>query len=154
MRITINIVFVSSSCTILFLAATAKIQALLKQAPILNLPDPVLPLFSTGQLMLLVSFVEILVICSVVFLNYQDKGVSAIMWISGLFLVYRVGLYLSPSHRQVLCPCLGNIDGFLSIDKHKMELITDLLFAYLMIGSTALTLTGVLRRVRGDANLK
>lgn len=88
----------------------------------LKLMDPVLRIFTVGQLLVLVAAMEIGV-AAYVLLCMRKKPTSAlqaVMWLSSLFLLYRVGFVLAPGGAGA-CKCFG-VGSFFG----KMEPLADM----------------------------
>jgi hypothetical protein len=129
--------FVASAVVLLLFTSAAKVASAFRGTRDLQLPDPVLEFVTTRHLFLTAAVGEVVVVLVSVWGRSQGLQLSAIAWISSLFLLYRIGHFWLglPVGR---CPCLGNATDWLHLSPHSVDLITKLVLIYLVGGSCIL----------------
>lgn len=136
--------YLISSVIILSFAIFAKLTAHYSQGE-LQLHDPFIPFLTVGQLLVVSVIVEIIVIWFVASVRNRNIAVGAVLWLTILLIVYRVGFAFSPEHTDTVCKCFGGSGGI--IGKRSDELAW-LLLAYLFLGGCIITLRLLLRRIK------
>lgn len=132
--------FLIGACCILSAAAVGKIMTLSKGERILELVDPVVPLFTRGQTMGIASALELgcLVLILLTVGAKPEIPVKTVLWISSLFLAYRFGLWATAPGQVPPCPCLGSIGDALGLTDMEIELVTRACLVYLLVGSVGI----------------
>jgi hypothetical protein len=116
--------YIFTSASVLSLTAIFKLFTLLTRADSLNGYDPVFGL-KFKFLLLLVVNIELLVVVGCVFIRKTRNKLIAITWLSGCFLLYKVGIYAvdwKPS-----CNCLGFLSDLLSLSDHHAGIISTII---------------------------
>jgi hypothetical protein len=129
--------FIRSSGVLLLLSAAAKIVSAAGSAPILGVPDPVLAIPFRHEFFL-VGLIETFIgaYCLVGSRPFVQLGL--IGWLATSFAVYRLGLLWLGVH---ICKCFGTLSDAFHMSTTTANVISLVLFAYLLLGSY----TGVLR---------
>ena len=99
----------------------------------LNSPDPVFGI-KQGYVLFIVGYIEIILCCLMLFTQDSITRLSIIAWISSMFMIYRISLYLLAAPKG--CPCIGHTLGkiFPYVGDNQSE-ISLVLFLYLFMGS-------------------
>jgi hypothetical protein len=122
---------------LLALTATAKLFSNFAD-PRLQGPDPFLLFLSSRSLLLLTSFIEFFVTALILknFLSNCLAGLKAVVWLCGVFILYRAGFSLAPDHAHI-CKCFG-VGSFLGIMEGRADLWSVILLGFLTLGSVIL----------------
>ena len=122
--------FVTAAC--LFFAAYSKWTSHIAPEE-LRLVDPFLSFLSEGQLLNLVSIFEVIVAGSVVYFAWHRPihGVVTSLWLSSIFVLYRLGFLLAPERYGQSCRCLGGGGGLLG---GHSDAIAALMLAFFLAG--------------------
>jgi hypothetical protein len=131
-------VFIQTAVLLLAVTALAKILAATGEARILGQPDPLLGLLSMRQSMLLAAALEIVVVVLVYRAPNVLRKAELLLWIAGVFLVYRIGLWWIGFEGS--CRCLGNVGDVFGISAEIADWIAKGVLAYLLVGSGAILL--------------
>lgn len=130
--------FILSAGIVLLLAGVGKLVSALGEARILDVADPLF-VIPFRQLMLTVGFIE-LAICAICFLAKKRRlALFLVTWLSWNFLVYRTALRLIGWHQP--CTCLGALTQAIGVSPRSADFLSQLLAAYLLVGSVACMLT-------------
>lgn len=126
------------SSTILILATTAllKLVAALQSLDAIRAADPLFPFLSTRQMLVCAAALEFSVVA---LLLRRKEGVDrslVLLWLSALFLAYRVGLLIIGCRGP--CWCLGDPFKWLGVSRMVLDRVAIGLLAYLVIGSVTL----------------
>jgi len=144
MRTKLAKVYIISVAAILFMTAAAKLFSLVAYYHTFRSRDPLLYLRSD----ILVSIVSVLEIGVATFLLSANRTGSkfwAIIWISSLFLIYRVGLW--QIGYKGTCPCMGTPNSWLMLLKPiHMDLVMKGCLVYMLFFSLAFLLIGIAHR--------
>jgi hypothetical protein len=125
--------FFYSSMLALIVAATAKIISAFQPLRILNSPDPVLGFITRRQMLLLSGYLEIVIVVSMSWRASIAFSAAALAWLTSLFLGYRICLhFLAPTEP---CSCLGSLSAWMHMSDAGLQVVTNGLFLYLLIGS-------------------
>lgn len=123
--------FVASAGVILLVTGSAKIFAAFGKAQSLNVPDPIFEM-SLRHVMLLGGLLEVLVAEICLLTKKLQLGLRAVIWLSTVFLVYRLGLWWTDWKQP--CRCLGSLTDSLHISPESADLIAKSALAYLLLG--------------------
>lgn len=131
----LNRFFVASAGAILAITATAKMISAFGSVRILSNPDPIFGI-SVRELLFMVASLELVV--AVVCFRSNRVGLQAqlILWLSAMFVVYRVGLILLGQHSG--CACLGTVTEVINVSQESADTVMKGILAYLLIGSSAI----------------
>ncbi len=133
--------FIGGSVAILALTTLAKLISTIQQTPILMLADPVFPFLSMRQSLLGAAALEFAVVALILSASNGMIQLTAIAWLSTLFLTYRLALFLVAAPHG-FCPCLGTIGGWIGVSDRTLSNISFALAVSLFVGSVCLLLTG------------
>lgn len=114
--------------------------------PRLAKPDPFLFFISTAHLMVAAATLEILVVIAVAwtFFRNPSKGIPIVLWLCGLFALYRIAFQLVPE-RAGTCKCIGAGSFFGKLES-KSDAISMTLLGIMLLGGVGLMLVQVLER--------
>lgn len=124
--------FIISGAAILLLTGFAKLISSVGTAPIVKAVDPIIGL-RNRELFLLVAFMEIGIGISCLTAHSVRTRLLLIAWVSSLFAVYRMGMWMFGINRP--CPCLGTLAQFFGAKSDILDTALRYLFYYLLIGS-------------------
>jgi len=125
-------------CSLILLAtASAKMVTLFSKPAILSFADPVLGMFTQAQSMIAAVALEIIALLLMLYTRSARSAVNIVLWLSGVFLVYRIGYYFSPERGRRFCPCLGTITAGLPLSPETLQQTANVLFLYMLVGSVA-----------------
>jgi hypothetical protein len=131
-KLTLQRWFIFSAGGILLITGLAKIFSAHGNAKILDLSDPIFKI-SFRRLMFLVGNLELIISAFCFFGKKIGLQISAIAWLAGVFILYRIGL-MAVGYRRP-CPCLGSLTDALHISPETTNLTGKIFLAYLSIGS-------------------
>jgi hypothetical protein len=129
--------FVLSAGAILLITGLAKVVGALGKAQFLDVPDPIFGI-PFRHLMLLVGVLELIIAEVCLLTNKPKVSTEMVLWISSLFLVYRIGLWAVGWHRP--CRCLGSLTDALHISPEAADMAAKCLLAYLLVGGVTVYL--------------
>jgi hypothetical protein len=129
--------FVRSVAVILFITAAAKCFSVYKSGGSIITMDPLFTFIRTDVLLVLVALLETGCAVSLCLMKKQRLQLLLIIWLSTLFLFYRIGLlavgYTGP------CNCLGKPQSWLYFPFFKsLNTIMEWVLAYMLILSCVL----------------
>lgn len=125
--------FIYSAVLILILTAGGKLTSLTSSARILTLPDPLFSFVTNQHLLLLAAGLEIATVIGVFCLREERYRLALILWLSSLFVMYRLGLWWIGY--KGYCGCLGHTAETLGITKETAESLTLGALVYLVVGA-------------------
>jgi hypothetical protein len=108
--------------------------------PRLAKPDPFIHFLSSAHLMVAAATLEILVVIALAwaFFRKPANGIPIVMWLCGLFALYRIAFALVPE-RADSCKCLG-AGSFLGKLEGKSDTISAILLGTMLLGGVVLLL--------------
>jgi hypothetical protein len=127
-------IFLWSAGVLLFVAAAAKITSSFGQAPVFNLPDPILA-FSFRKVLVIVGLVELCVAVICFFGGHTVIKAVLVAALASSIAIYRFGLMLIDYHGP--CHCLGSLTGMLHIPEKTADVVMKIVLGYLLTGSIA-----------------
>lgn len=122
------------SAAVLFLTALAKLYSSGGDSQILGLHDQLLHL-GYRPLMRLAAMTEIAVAVVLLWSRSGLKRSLALLWLSGNFIVYRLGNVLMGFHT---CPCLGTLTDRLTLPRGLADIVLLMLILYWLLGSLSI----------------
>ena len=127
---TIQVWLVGASAILLF-TGMAKLLTAISDAKFLGLPDPLFTFLPNRQFLLRGGSVEFIVAISA--LKHADDRIKVglIVWVSTLFLAYRIGLWLVGFKGN--CSCIGNYGDLLRLTPKQADALAKMLLAYLLL---------------------
>lgn len=131
------------------LTALAKLVSAYQTVGYLTLRDPLFESMTNRQVLSGAAAVELVVVVLLIWVKSQPKQLSLIAWLSSLFLLYRVSLYLVSTPGYVPCPCLGNAAEWLHLSPTHLGWLVKAVLVYLLIGSYGLLIGLRLRMNKG-----
>jgi len=130
-------VFVSSAIVILTITATAKFVSSFGSVLILREQDPIFGL-TYRTLFWLAGSVELMVV-GVCCLSKENRlKILLLSLLATAFGIYRLGFILIDYNKP--CSCLGYLTASLHISQEASDLIMEVIFFYLLIGSYTILL--------------
>jgi hypothetical protein len=133
----LRLLFLSTSVVVLFITASAKLLTTIHPAPILFLPDPVFSFLTTQALLVIAALLELSTALIIVVHSNKTLKLTALTWLSSLFLLYRFASRLLSRH-EIYCPCLGTIGKSIGIDDSALNRIMLAIAITLLIGSISM----------------
>ena len=130
-------IFVTFAGVIIILFSIAKILTAFQELKILYSPSPVYPL-TFRQFYGLSGFIELIIGVFLLYKNYKPLKIVILTWITSVFSVYRLWLYIIGYKGP--CGCLGNAYLWLGINNSVQKSIENAAFIYLLF----CTLLGIL----------
>lgn len=127
--------FLIISAVILLVTAAAKTAGSFGHASILEQKDPVF-LVPNRMLLRLVALLEIGVVILLISRKDFRLKILGLTALTGCFAVYRVALSLMGDGQG--CPCLGHLSGNLYLPPTVIDLMLQVSFYFILIGSYAL----------------
>ena len=124
--------FIKSAGIVLSITGIAKAFSATGPARALDIADPLIGI-KFRDLLLLVGLTELLIAFFCLFTDKRQFSLLAVAWISGNFLVYRLGLWFIGWHWP--CGCMGSLSDVLHISPAAGDTIMKLVLAYLLAGS-------------------
>lgn len=123
-------VYLASAVCIFVFTAAAKLTADYTPEELL-LRDPFISFLTARQLVFLVAFIE-LGVAALIAVNLKHSpmtGLCLALWLSVLFLLYRIGFMTAPESVRTVCRCFGGPGSILG--KYS-DLAAFVLLAYLL----------------------
>lgn len=129
-------VYLISAALVLLFAAYSKWTTRIAPEQ-LQLKDPFIAFLTEGQLLHIVAIVEIIVSVIIVCCIKRSPllGVTACLWLSTLFVLYRLGFVLAPESYGRSCRCLGGVGSVLGA---RSDEVAPFMLAYLLVGGLVL----------------
>lgn len=124
--------FIKSSGLILAITGIGKVLSASGSARALAVLDPVFKI-SFRNLFLFVGAAELLISFYCLFTQKRIMSLTAIMWLSTNFLVYRINLHFIGWHGP--CGCMGSFTQLLHLSNNNADKIILWVLAYLIAGS-------------------
>jgi hypothetical protein len=127
--------FIFSAGVLLFVTGVAKIISALGKSAVLGKPDPIFGIHF-NHLLLSVGLIELAIAVVCLTSPNRNMALGMIAVLSVNFLGYRIGLWLIdwPGY----CPCLGTLPQAIHLSRHDANLLTQIIFIYLIVGSILL----------------
>src|SRR5688500_18492459 len=126
-----------SAVLILFLTSVAKLASSTGQAPILELPDPLLGI-ARRQMLVAVGVLELIIAVALLSPLESRRKHLLLLWLGTSFLVYRLSFHwINPGKP---CPCLGSLSDKLPISEATLDAFLWAVIVYFLIGSISLLL--------------
>jgi hypothetical protein len=129
----LNKVFIKSVAVIILITATLKILTLIDGERKLDVADPLFFFFSNRELITLSIVVELVVVCFLFARLDHIKKLFIIFWLSGIFFLYHLGLWVSDY--KYTCYCAGTPFSWLVVIPFDGKEIIRFLLGYMLIGS-------------------
>lgn len=126
-------IFVCSCGVLLLITASAKIISSMGSARILGTNDPI-AMVPFRYTFLIIGLIELAVALKCFARNRVSLQLWTIFWLSGNFLLYRIGLAVVDYHRP--CHCLGSLTDALPLSADIIELFLRATLIYLLVGSS------------------
>lgn len=126
--------FCVSVAAILSLTATLKLIAMLEFNNLLGRPDPIFFFLSIGNLMVITSLLEWVVVLALVSRVSWNNKLLLVIWITTLFVTYRVGLLVLGYHGE--CNCLGQPASWMALFQLKFHAnsVSQVMLGYMVTG--------------------
>jgi hypothetical protein len=128
-------VYLAAAVGVLVCTAALKLLAALGESRALSHSDPVFTFLSIRQITFTAAVLELVVAAGVVGLEENAQRLWLLVWLSSMFLVYRIGLQWI--HSAVTCPCLGG-PAITFLSAKAQDVISKCLLAYLLAPSAVL----------------
>jgi hypothetical protein len=129
--------FVWFSSAVLLFTALAKLFSAAHPVPVLLLSDPVFSFASRLTIFRIAACVELLTILAFLLTSSYVIRLTLIAWLSSLFLVYHLGLFLIHPYQRY-CPCLGTIGQALGLSDRTVSGLTFLLALVMLLGAASI----------------
>jgi hypothetical protein len=100
--------FVRIALGILVITAILKLVSVASEARVLGASDPLLDFLTTRQVLLLAAVFELAVVAAIFVNRNMLTRCGLLLWISAVFVAYRVGL--AAVGFEGYCPCLGALN--------------------------------------------
>lgn len=136
--------FVLSCALILAFTGGIKLASALFQTANFAQPDPLIAVFTMRQVMFAAGVLEVAVAIWLCMNRCQEGALWLILWISILFMTYRIGLQASGYRGD--CQCLGLINIWWSGSSMSQSITVNFLLGYMLGGSTLSIIFRILRR--------
>lgn len=122
-----------SCVALLLLAGISKIIAIYQDQPFLYLRDPVISSLTIRKSALLAATCELVIVAVFLIIRSYLFLILAISWLSTVFLLYKLALYLLGG--GLPCACLGYFSHMAHLSPQQTGIITLLIIAYFMLPS-------------------
>ena len=131
---------------ILLCTSLGKICSAGGAAPILDLPEDLLPL-SNRQVLLLVGTIEMGIYFLILLAADPGLKLVALAWLGSNFLLYRIAV--KTLNLGTICPCMGSLTSMLPVRPAIIDEILSVAAFYIFVGSFFFLLT---RRMWDEGN--
>lgn len=131
-RFLIRLFLISAGC-ILLCTGLLKVLSSLTETKVLGLNDPLFSFLSNRQMLFLVGALELALSRIILSRRTDMMRAATVAWISGAFLMYRLGLWSISFHEP--CACLGRAGDWLHLEPTTVDSIMRGILAYLLCGS-------------------
>jgi hypothetical protein len=140
-------IFVYSVSIFFVLTALAKTAASFGRLGVLGVYDPLLPFFTIKQLLLIASLFEFgtaLFICF--YAKRESAQLSAIAWLSTVFLFYRIGRYWGGFIEP--CHCLGRVPEAIGLNPDLADDIMAISIGFIFVMSYGFLVCSLVEQYR------
>jgi len=124
--------FISSVALVLLVTSLAKLYSATGTAPVLELPEALLPM-SNRQMFMCAGLVELITAAYLWLGNSEVIKLVWIAWLGGNFVLYRVASVLFVVGRP--CPCLGSMTERIPLKPGTISNILGGIVIYMIFGS-------------------
>lgn len=122
--------FLTTAGALLALTAALKLASALGGVRILSKPDPLFWFLSNRQMLVLAALLEMTIALIIFFHKSVALRAKALVWISTMFVFYRVGLWWVGYKGD--CPCFGHITDSLPLDRTIVNRGAMIILLYLL----------------------
>jgi hypothetical protein len=108
--------------------------------------DPLFTFLTERYMIVGAALIELGVVLYLSWQSSIQRRASAVIWLSTLFLIYRMGLWNIGFHGY--CKCLGHWTTWLHLSERQTDIIAQAMIAFMLVGSVLISVCSALSRER------
>jgi cbb3-type cytochrome oxidase subunit 3 len=121
------------------ISAIGKLSLVLQESKFLDSHSPLISLLSLREIMFIACLIEIFTIFILSYSKLSEfESVLVILWLSLLFIGYRVAMWASGFVSN--CNCFGDLPETLGFTPREADFIATIVLIYFFLGSTMIIL--------------
>jgi hypothetical protein len=128
--------FFRATQALLLITGLSKLIGAVKWQVDLSVADPLLPFLAVRQTVGCAALLEIAVTAFLMFNRSVLNKAYSILWLCMVFVVYRVGLLVIGFTK--MCPCLGYWGAWLHLSQAQVNVISESLLLFMILGSATI----------------